>query len=167
MILAIDQLLIQVVECQREYYLRKVESHLEETQRVDQLNRIAKARGSTMICSYHAKRGRGSFGWRIFSGAKSTQQRGKETHRGGNAEGKEGDTEPGRAHACPMRKFEFAEGAGVFQPRELESALEGNQFPTKVTHCLKGRRRPKQGQRRSSRGVVGSDAGSARTCSVK
>ena len=31
MILAIDQLLIWVVECQREDYLRKLEGHLEDT----------------------------------------------------------------------------------------------------------------------------------------
>lgn len=54
---------------------------MEDTQAVDQSDRIVEARGNTMICSDHAERGRESFGWRIFFGAKNTQQRGKETLR--------------------------------------------------------------------------------------
>ena len=76
---------------------------MEDTQRVDQSDQIAEARGSAMICSDHAERARESFGWRIFSEAKNTQQRGRETHREGSAEAREGDAEPGRAHTGPTQ----------------------------------------------------------------
>ena len=70
MILAIDQLLIWAVECQREDYLRKLEGHLKDTHRVDQLDRIAEARGITMICSDHADRGEG-----VLAGGSSPEAR--------------------------------------------------------------------------------------------
>ena len=93
-----------------------------------------------MICSDHADRGKGSFGWRIFSGAKDTQQRGKETHRGGNAEGREGDVEPGRAHASPMQssaiassaKSKFAKEVDISEPGRLETAFEGESILSRV-----------------------------------
>lgn len=49
MILVIDYLLIWVVECQREDYLRRLGGHLEDTQRVDQLDQIVEARGNAVI----------------------------------------------------------------------------------------------------------------------
>jgi len=59
------------------------------------------------------QRGRESFGWRIFFEAKNTLYRGRKTQRGGIIEGREGDIEPGRAHAGPTQTSATASSAKV------------------------------------------------------